>query len=325
MLIFTLLALIFVPWQQTSFGLGRVVAYSPTERQQNIDAPVEGRIGRWFVQEGSKVKAGDPIVELVDNDPEILNRLRAEKNALLARLEAATLSSATARINLDRQESLAAKGLSSRRSYELAKLEYAKFLTDQANAKAELARIEVRLSRQATQSVKAPRDGTILRRIAGEGSVLVKVGSNLAVLVPETDSRAVELWISGNDIALMTEGQNVRLQFEGWPAIQFSGWPSVAVGTFGGKVSVIDAADSDNGKFRILIVPNGIEPWPSSRYLRQGIRAQGWVLLSQVRLGYELWRQFNGFPPSIRFAPDTAYSSTQESRKDSSKDSKDSK
>ena len=31
--------------------------------------------------------------------------------------------------------------------------------------------------------------------------------------------------------------------------------------------------------------------------LRQGVRTNGWVLLGQVPLGYELWRQINGFPP----------------------------
>ena len=291
--------LIVTPWQQTAPGTGRIVAYSPTERQQSIDAPVEGRLGRWFVHEGSEVRAGDPIVEIMDNDPEIMNRLQIEKKALSRRLEAASLSTATAKINIDRQEILVEKGLSSRRSYELAKLEYAKFLTDEANAQAEIARIDVKLSRQNSQSVKAPRDGTILRRISGESSVMVKAGASLAIIVPDTESRAVELWIDGNDIALMSVGRAVRLQFEGWPAIQFSGWPSVAVGTFGGKVAVIDAADNGHGQFRILAIPDGHEPWPPTLYLRQGIRAHGWVILNQVKLGYEIWRKFNGFPPVV--------------------------
>jgi multidrug efflux pump subunit AcrA (membrane-fusion protein) len=298
-----LVLLFIIPWQQTSMGSGRVVAYSPTERQQSIDAPVEGRLGKWFVQEGSVVKEGDPIVEISDNDPEILNRLKTEKQAIIARLEAAEISVKTALINMDRQKTLAHEGLSSRRSYELAQLEHAKFLTDVANAQAELSRIEVRLARQTTQSVKSPRNGTILRRTSGEGSVLVKAGQSLATIVPDTESRAVELWIDGNDIALVNEGQPVRLQFEGWPALQFSGWPSVAVGTFGGKIAIVDAADSGDGRFRVLIVPDGLEPWPHAHYLRQGILAHGWIILNQVKLGYELWRRFNGFPPSLKTQP----------------------
>ena len=31
------------------------------------------------------------------------------------------------------------------------------------------------------------------------------------------------------------------------------------------------------------------EPWPDGRYLRQGVRANGWLLLETVSLGYELW------------------------------------
>ena len=54
----------------------------------------------------------------------------------------------------------------------------------------------------------------------------------------------------------------------------------------------------------VLVVPDGDARWPSAAYLRQGVRAQGWVQLGRVRLGYELWRQFNGFPPSLPKEPE---------------------
>ena len=77
--------------------------------------------------------------------------------------------------------------------------------------------------------------------MAGTGAELLKAGDPLLVFVPDTDARAVELWVDGNDVPLLREGRHVRVQFEGWPALQFSGWPSVAVGTFGGHVAVVDA------------------------------------------------------------------------------------
>ena len=40
-------------------------------------------------------------------------------------------------------------------------------------------------------------------------------------------------------------------------------------------------------------------PWPHDRYLRQGVRTNGWVLLEQVPLWYEIWRNMNGFPPVV--------------------------
>jgi hypothetical protein len=39
------------------------------------------------------------------------------------------------------------------------------------------------------------------------------------------------------------------------------------------------------------------------------VRAHGWILLNRVSLAYELWRQFNGFPPAIPEEP-AATSST---------------
>lgn len=65
-------------------------------------------------------------------------------------------------------------------------------------------------------------------------------------------------------------------------------------------MAVVDATDNGQGLFRILVVPDETDQdWPSERYLRQGVRANGWVLLNQVTLGFELWRKLNGFPPSV--------------------------
>jgi len=390
------LVLVLTPWQQTSPGAGRVVAYVPDERQQNLEAPIEGRVLRWHVREGSTVEQGDPIVDLSDNDPEILVRLRSERQAIEARLDSArarasalgsriglladsrssaiaaaesrvamaaqrvvaaeqavTLAEAhltAAGLNAERQRSLAAGGLTSRRQLELTELEVTRSQTEVerarvalsaaqaehvalesdrlkvetdahaaiddaraaqaaaeaevANASAELARLDVRLARQSAQSVVAPRSGSVLRIVAnGHAGEVVKAGDVLAILVPDTTERAVELWVSGNDLPLLREGAEARLQFEGWPAVQFSGWPAIAVGTFAGRISLVDAADDGSGQFRVLIVPPPDAPWPDATYLRQGVRALGWIQLGRVRLGYELWRQFNGFPPSLPSEP----------------------
>lgn len=293
-----LILISFLPWQQTASGTGRVIAYSPNERQQIISAPVDGRLGKWYVEEGSLVKKGDPIIDIYDNDPAIMDNLRSERAALVNRLRFISEAASTAKINVDRQQTLYEKGISSRKSFEQATLEYAKFKGDEENVKAEIARMNVRLSRQHSQRVLSPLNGVILRRNAGQESVMVRSGDIIAELVPDTSSRAVEILIKGNDVPLINIGDEVRLQFEGWPGIQFSGWPSIAIGTFGGVVAVIDAADNGVGQFRILITPDKKNGWPAPRYLRQGVRAHGWVLLGRVSLWFELWRRFNGFPPT---------------------------
>ena len=69
--------------------------------------------------------------------------------------------------------------------------------------------------------------------------------------------------------------------------------------TFGGTVALVDATDDGKGKFRVVIVPDEGTEWPSGRFLRQGTRANGWIMLNRVRIGFELWRLLNGFPPTI--------------------------
>lgn len=169
-----------------------------------------------------------------------------------------------------------------------------------ASAQAALQPVEVRLNRQATQTITAPANGTIFRLNAQPGSAVLKAGEEIASFVPDNSTPVVELWVSGRDMPLISPGRKVRLQFEGWPAIQFAGWPSVAVGTFGGRVRLVDPTDNGSGKFRLLVEPDpGDAPWPDLRYLRQGVRVHGWVLLNRVTLGFELWRLFNGFAPVV--------------------------
>jgi multidrug resistance efflux pump len=314
-IIFTVLILAIVPWQQTSQGSGGVIAFDPNDRVQDINSAVSGRINKWFVQDGSKVKQGEPIAEIVDNDPNFVERLNIERDAVLKKYEAAKAATETAQLNYRRQEKLYEEGLSARTKFEKAKIEYKKLLAAEASAAANLAKAEVRLSRQERQLITAPRDGTILRVLHGSGSVFVKEGDTVAIFVPDTLKPAVEIFIDGNDLPLVYPGRHVRLQFEGWPAVQFSGWPSIAVGTFGGVVKVVDPSATYKGKFRVIIVPEEDEVWPNNTYLRQGTRVYGWVLLNRVQLGYELWRQFNGFPPALDAPPELLLKKAKKDKK----------
>jgi len=295
----------FTPWQQTSLGEGQVTALNPNDRPQFITANVGGIIDEWLVQDGQLVKKGDPVVKIQDNDPNLLVRLEAARDAALAKFEAAKEASDTARLNYRRQLQLEKEGLSSRKEYESAKIKYKELIAKEASAVSDLAKAEVALSRQNQQTVTAPRDGRVLRILLGSGTVNIKAGEKLIEFVPTTEKHAVEIFIDGNDLPLIQEGREVRLQFEGWPAVQFRGWPSVAIGSFGGIVSAVDPSVGKDGRFRVLISPdpNDAVDWPDRTILRQGARAIGLILLEQVSLGYELWRKVNGFPKSMRGDP----------------------
>lgn len=403
--------LIFVPWQQTLRGRGQIVAYAPTERKQVVTALVGGQIRKWHVVEGSRVKIGDAIADIDDNDAGLAARLDAQRTFLFSRKKAAQEEVAEQQRAVDAQIKAqdaairAAKanrdavaklvevadqgrknaefarvfelrryemfdklfrdkqfgGLESELNRDEAKMRSDRAATDMARAEAdykrseaalingdatvlqteatalstiatnrrdvhraeqnlfaierELQEIDNRIERFKARYVKSPCDGTVFRISANAslGGQFVKEGDELAVIVPETSDRVVELMIDGVDAPLIAaqmettgRGPHVRLQFEGWPAVQFAGWPSVATGTFGGRVRQIDMTDDGFGRFRILVEADELYPgdqWPDAQYLRQGNQAVGWVFLNRVTLGYELWRQLNGFPPVIAPKP----------------------
>jgi multidrug resistance efflux pump len=405
------ISLVYVPWQQSVTGYGRVIVFSPMDRPQSIEAQIPGRLVRWNVVEGQSVRAGEVIAEIDDIDSKFLTRdqiprLKEQRNFLEGGLEQSAVretalndqmndvsksrnvaipaaeqrlrqsedrlrvaeqnveqaqqSLVTSDLNFRRVEELFRKGLRSKRDLELAELEIVTARTrlesnqaslDVARKDLEVARLDrervvndtsaqvnglrasvasVRESiaktngdlqklaidignvtqRGEQRMVTAPRDGKLVRVLRVGTGETVKAGDELAVLVPSTGDQAVELYLSDYDAPLVSVGRSVRLNFAGWPAIQFVGWPSVAVGTFAGRVKVMDAVDDGKNRFRIIIVPDEEairsghdEPWPALDQLRPGAEVNGWVLLDVVSIGFELWRQFNAFPPTVNRGP----------------------
>jgi multidrug resistance efflux pump len=379
LILFAFVAL--APWRQFVRGSGRVIAYDPLERRINVEALVSGRVSKLHINEGQKIKQGDPIAEIQDNDPNFLENLRAQRTAAMNRIDlvktrvealesqiaqqtmakeqaldaarqkvsADKIAAETALLDFKRVDNLFQKGISSRREFEAAILrrdstaanllsaeatlkrtdnEFNALISsttasrqsarsDIAKAQEELTGLEIRVSQNMRQVITSPRDGIVLQVPVTEGSYL-KPGDPLCVVIPNTETRYAEVWVDGNDVALIrarkvengvvTPGSPVRLVFEGWPAIQAIGWPQLAVGSFGGEVMYVDAATDDGqGRFRVLVAPDAdmvdrgdgpvSVPWPDGeRWLRQGVQTNAWVLLDEVPLWFELWRQMNGFP-----------------------------
>ena len=95
-IIIFILFITLVPWVQTAQGSGQVIAFDPRDRQQNITALVPGRLDRWYVTDGARVKAGEPIARVVDIDPDFLSRLKAERDQMLAEMAATNAAMGTA-------------------------------------------------------------------------------------------------------------------------------------------------------------------------------------------------------------------------------------
>jgi len=152
------------------------------------------------------------------------------------------------------------------------------------------------ISRGNQKWLIAPQDGQIIKAKKSGINEIVKEGEMIVEMVPTQIDFAIELFVEPMDLILINRGQKVRMIFDGFPAIVFSGWPNNSYGTFGGEISMVENNRNENGKFRILVIPDSDQKgWPKE--LKTGTGARGFALLNTVPIWYELWRQINGFPP----------------------------
>ncbi len=152
--------------------------------------------------------------------------------------------------------------------------------------------------RQKLYYITAPQSGYITKTIKKGIGETIKEGTDIATIMPSNVDLAVEIYIKPQDLPLIKNGDPAQLRFDGWPAIVISGWPESSTGVFSGTIVAIDKYISDNGYYRVLLSPNNIKKeWPQN--LSVGTGANGFILLKEVPIWYEIWRQLNGFPPDF--------------------------
>ena len=91
LLVLCIIAMLFVPWQQSAKGTGKVVAYVPQERQQTVSSPVKGVVVDVAdgLREGMRVKQGDLILELEPSAANLQDQLEGQTRNLAAKLATA--------------------------------------------------------------------------------------------------------------------------------------------------------------------------------------------------------------------------------------------
>ena len=267
------------------------------------------------------LKAAELNAEITDKQFTRLEKLYEEGLKSLTDLEnrknkmreaQAKLISAENKLLTSKNELINAKVelLSIRAEYEkeIAKAKSEKFtaLSSQYDAEISATKLKNEYTNYAMRNnlhyVLAPQSGYITKAIQVGIGETFKEGTAIISIMPSDYSLAVELYVEPIDLPLVEKGQEVRIQFDGWPAIVFSGWPNTSYGTYGGEVFAIDNFISDNGKFRVLVRPDKDDhEWPDA--LRVGGGTNNMMLLKEVPIWYELWRQINGFPPDFYKKP----------------------
>jgi len=152
--------------------------------------------------------------------------------------------------------------------------------------------------RQKFYFITAPQAGYITKTLKKGIGETLKEGAAIATIMPAIYDLAVELYMKPQDVPLIEIGNTVQLRFDGWPAIVVSGWPEASSGVFRGNIVAIDKFINENGYYRLLITPNKkTKIWPELLSIGTGVNA--FILLKEVPIWYEIWRQLNGFPPDF--------------------------
>ncbi|MEN9440935.1 MAG: hypothetical protein RLZ33_1011, partial [Bacteroidota bacterium] len=78
-LLIILLIILFLPWTQNIQSTGKVSTLRPEQKPQTINTVISGKVEKWFVKDGDRVKKGDTILyisEIKDEyfDPNLIGR-----------------------------------------------------------------------------------------------------------------------------------------------------------------------------------------------------------------------------------------------------------
>lgn len=186
-----------------------------------LSPKMPGRVGRIFVQEGSRVRRGQPLLEL-ESDYARLHLQAAEAEAARAK----AMRDEAAR-DLERK-----KGLLARDSIPRATFDRAQASFDQANAAYAAANAQVALLRQqvADATLRSPADGIIAEKRTDIGARLGE--ASVAFVVVQLSPLKLRFQLPERYLGQVHPGDTVVVRVDPYPDETFTG----TIRTVGGVI-----------------------------------------------------------------------------------------
>jgi RND family efflux transporter MFP subunit len=207
--------------------------YVVAQRKAAVASKITGRLVSLTVEEGSRVKEGQVIARL-ENEDAIAARDQAEANLKVARanLEGARAEFEEAALTFNRDKQLIAKGVISKSQYDTSE---ARFLRTQAAVAA--AEAAVKASSAGLQGanvaleyslIRAPFDAVVLTKNADIGDIVTPLGAAAnakasVVSIADLNSLQVETDVSETNLGLVKVGQPCEVQLDAIPDSRFRG------------------------------------------------------------------------------------------------------
>jgi len=207
--------------------------YVVAQRKAAVASKVTGRLVSLMVEEGSRVKEGQVIARL-ENEDAIAARDQAEANLKVAQanLKGAKAELEEASLTFNRDKQLIAKGVISRSQYDTSE---ARYLRTQASVAAAEAAVNASTAALRATNVaieytliKAPFDAVVLTKNADIGDIVTPLGAAAnakaaVVTIADLRSLQVEADVSETNLALVKVNQPCEIQLDALPDTRFRG------------------------------------------------------------------------------------------------------
>ncbi len=216
-----------------SFTLLNASGYVVAQRKAAVASKVTGRLISLSVEEGSRVKTGQVIARL-ENDDVIALRDQAEANLNAARynLEQAKAELRDATLSFNRNKDLLAQGYVSQADYDALEARYNKALAAVAAAEAMMKAGAAALKNANVAIeytlIRAPFDAVVLTKNADIGDIVTPIGAAAeakaaVVNIADMSSLQVEVDVSESNINQVKVGQPCEIQLDALPDSRFRG------------------------------------------------------------------------------------------------------
>ncbi|RJQ18446.1 MAG: efflux RND transporter periplasmic adaptor subunit [Nitrospiraceae bacterium] len=216
-----------------TFTLLNASGYVAAQRKAAVASKITGRLVSINVEEGNRVKKGDLIARLENEDVTAArDQAVANVDAARANVEKAKAELNDAAVNFDRYKELLGGGLVSKNDYDASEARYKKAVAAVAEAEAAVRAGQAALNNAEVSLeytfIRAPFDAVVLTKNADIGDIVTPLGAAAnakaaVVTIADMDSLQVEADVSESNLQYVKAGQPCEIQLDAFPDLRLRG------------------------------------------------------------------------------------------------------
>jgi len=224
-----------------TFTVLNASGYVVAQRKAAVASKITGRLIALSVEEGSRVKKGEVIARLENEDSQAaLNRAQANVNLARSNLDQAKAELEDAELSHHRNEQLVTKGFVAQSTVDASEARYRRAMAavaaQEAAIRASEAAVEEAKVLVEYSNIRAPFDAVVLTKNADIGDIVTPLGAAAnakaaVVTIADMNSLQVEVDVSESNISQVRVGQPCEIRLDAFPDLRFRGVAHMIVPT----------------------------------------------------------------------------------------------